>query len=176
MTALLPSCLIAEKNFSLEQPLLIAIICNYIHYPLEYFKMTCTKTLLEKGYRLTPQRIMVVDALHSVETHISAEEIFGKLKEKYPYANISTVYRTLELLKELVLAAQIDIGDGIARYHAREHSKHHHLVCNKCGMMIDLSESELIPLEKALLKNCGFKADLKHLAIFGTCASCRDSV
>ena len=65
--------------------------------------MSCTKALLKKGYRLTPQRIMVVDALHSVETHISAEEIFDKLKEKYPYANISTVYRTLELLKELGL-------------------------------------------------------------------------
>ncbi|MCX6004759.1 MAG: Fur family transcriptional regulator [Chloroflexi bacterium] len=135
--------------------------------------MSCTKILLEKGYRVTPQRIMVVDALHSVETHISAEEIFNKLKEKYPYANISTVYRTLELLKELGLAAQIDIGDGIARYHAKEHSKHHHLVCNKCGTIIDLPETELVPLEKALLRNCRFKADLSHLAIFGICSNCQ---
>ena len=84
--------------------------------------MSCIESLQKKGYRLTPQRIMVVDALHSVDSHISAEEIFAKLKEKYPYANISTVYRTLELLKELGLVAEIEIGDGIARYHAREHS------------------------------------------------------
>lgn len=116
---------------------------------------------------------MVVDALHSVETHISAEEIFGKLKEKYPYANISTVYRTLELLKELGLAAEIEIGDGIARYHAREHSKHHHLICNKCGKAIELPEAELQPLAASLLKNHKFKADVRHLAIFGLCSKCQ---
>jgi Fur family ferric uptake transcriptional regulator len=135
--------------------------------------MSCTIELLKKGYRLTPQRIMVVDALHSVETHISAEEIFTRLKEKYPYANISTVYRTLELLKELGLAAEIEIGDGIARYHAREHSKHHHLICNKCGKTIELPEADLQPLAASLIKNHKFKADVSHLALFGLCSQCQ---
>jgi Fur family ferric uptake transcriptional regulator len=135
--------------------------------------MSCTIELLKKGYRMTPQRIMVVDALHSVETHISAEEIFARLKEKYPYANISTVYRTLELLKELGLVAEIEIGDGIARYHAREHSKHHHLICNKCGRTIELPEADLQPLAASLLKNHKFKADVRHLAIFGLCPKCQ---
>ncbi len=135
--------------------------------------MSCIETLQKKGYRLTPQRIMVVDALHSVESHISAEEIFAKLKKKYPYANISTVYRTLELLKELGLIAEIEIGDGISRYHTREHSKHHHLICNKCGATIELPESELLPLAASLLKNHKFKADVRHLAIFGLCSKCQ---
>jgi len=135
--------------------------------------MTCIESLQEKGYRLTPQRIMVVDALHSVESHISAEEIFAKLKEKYPYANISTVYRTLELLKELGLVAEIEIGDGIARYHAREHSKHHHLICHKCGNAIELPEADLQPLAASLLTNHKFKADVTHLAIFGLCSKCQ---
>jgi len=135
--------------------------------------MSCTKTLLEKGYRLTPQRIMVVDALHSAKRHISAEEIFERMREKYPYANISTVYRTLELLKELGLAAEISMGDGIIRYHAKENSRHHHLVCTKCGKMFDLSEKELVPLEKSLIKNYGFTADIHHLAIFGICSGCQ---
>ena len=130
--------------------------------------------MLKKGYRLTPQRMMVVEALHSKESHISAEEIFEQLKAKYPYANISTVYRTLELLKELGLAAEIDIGDGLLRYHAIENGRHHHLVCNKCGKMIELSESEFFPLEKSIMKNQGFKADLTHLAIFGLCSSCQE--
>jgi Fur family ferric uptake transcriptional regulator len=116
---------------------------------------------------------MVVDALHSAERHISAEEIFQRLKEKYPYANISTVYRTLELLKELGLAAEISIGDGIVRYHAKENSRHHHLVCTACGKMFDLPEDELVPLEQSLIKNHGFKADIHHLAIFGLCSACR---
>jgi len=135
--------------------------------------MSCIKYLLEKGYRLTPQRIMVVDALHSVETHISAEEIFAKLKAKYPYANISTIYRTLDLLKDLGLADEIEIGDGIARYHSKEHSNHHHLVCNKCGKIIELSEAHLQPLATSLLKDHKFKADMRHLAIFGQCSNCQ---
>jgi Fur family transcriptional regulator, ferric uptake regulator len=135
--------------------------------------MSCIESLQKKGYRLTPQRIMVVDALHSVETHISAEEIFNKLKEKYPYANISTVYRTLELLKELGLVAEIEIGDGVARYHTREHSKHHHLICNKCGRAIELPEADLQPLADSLLTKHKFKADVRHLAIFGLCLKCQ---
>lgn len=135
--------------------------------------MSCAGELLKKGYRLTPQRIMVVEALHSVESHISAEEIFSKLKEKYPYANISTVYRTLELLKELGLAAEIEIGDGIARYHAREHSKHHHLICNKCGKTIELPEADLQPLTESLIARYRFKADMSHLALFGLCQGCQ---
>ena len=135
--------------------------------------MSCTDILLSRGYRLTPQRMMVVDALHKVDRHVSAEEIFQQVKARYPYANISTVYRTLELLKELGLAAEIDLGDGIVRYHAKEDSRHHHLVCNRCGRMTQLPESELNSLEKALLRNHGFKADLSHLAIFGLCQKCR---
>ncbi len=135
--------------------------------------MSCTKVLQSKGYRLTPQRIMVVDALHSAEKHISAEEIFELVRAKYPYANISTVYRTLELLKELGLAAEISIGDGIMRYHARENSRHHHLVCTNCGCLIDLPEHELAPLKDILEKNHSFKADINHLAIFGQCSACR---
>jgi Fur family transcriptional regulator, ferric uptake regulator len=144
----------------------ISIICNN-------WGMSCTKVLQAKGYRLTPQRIMVVDALHSADHHISAEEIFDKVRKKYAYANISTVYRTLELLKELGLAAEISIGDGIVRYHARENSKHHHLVCTSCGRVIDLPEHELSPLKEIVEKNHDFKADINHLAIFGLCSDCQ---
>lgn len=136
--------------------------------------MSCTKVLQSKGYRLTPQRIMVVDALHSAEHHISAEEIFSLVRKKYPYANISTIYRTLELLKELGLAAEISIGDGIMRYHARENSGHHHLICSRCGCITDLPEQELSHLKEVLENNHGFKADINHLAIFGICSSCRE--
>jgi len=135
--------------------------------------VSCTKVLQSKGYRITPQRIMVVDALHSAQNHISAEEIFELVRAKYPYANISTVYRTLELLTELGLAAEINVGDGITRYHARENSRHHHLVCTACGSIIALPEEELAPLKDIIEKNHKFKADINHLAIFGLCSKCR---
>ncbi len=115
---------------------------------------------------------MVVDALHSVDQHISAEEIFAQVRARYPYANISTVYRTLELLKELGLVTEIALGDGRVRYHPAEKGHHHHLVCQKCGSMIDLPELVLLSLEEALSRDYQFKADLKHLAIFGLCAKC----
>lgn len=134
--------------------------------------MSCTQALQEKGYRLTPQRLMVVDALHSVDQHISAEEIFAQVRARYPYANISTVYRTLELLKELGLVTEIALGDGRVRYHPAEKGHHHHLVCQKCGSIIDLPELVLLPLKEALSRDYQFKADLKHLAIFGLCAKC----
>lgn len=138
--------------------------------------MSCGHKLKEKGYRLTPQRMMVVEAIHSVDRHISAEEIYEKVKEKYPFANISTVYRTLELLKALDLVNEIDLGDGRIRYHPSEKGHHHHLVCNKCGKIIDLPESPLSPLIEMLEHEYKFKADLKHLAVFGTCSDCMDNI
>ena len=126
------------------------------------------------GYRLTPQRLMVVEALHDAEKHVSADEIFSRVREKYPYANISTVYRTLELLKQLGLVNEIALGDGRVRFHAAEKGHHHHLVCQKCQAIIDLPESELTPLEDALSKKHRFKADFKHMAVFGLCSECRD--
>jgi Fur family ferric uptake transcriptional regulator len=126
------------------------------------------------GYRLTPQRMMVVEALHDTDKHVSAEEIYARVKEKYPYANISTVYRTLELLKELGLVNEIALGDGCVRFHPAESGHHHHLVCQKCHSIIDLPESALAPLEHVLSEKHQFKADLKHMAVFGLCSECRD--
>lgn len=122
---------------------------------------------------MTPQRIMVLDALHSVDTHISAEEIYAQVKAKYTYANISTVYRTLDLLKELGLVNEIALGDGRVRYHPSEKGNHHHLVCNRCGKIIDLPESALLKLSETLAQNYKFRADVKHLAVFGICADCQ---
>jgi len=125
------------------------------------------------GYRLTPQRMMVVEALHGADKHVSAEEIYTQVRAKYPYANISTVYRTLELLKELGLVTEIALGDGCVRFHPAEKGHHHHLVCQKCSRIIDLPESALHSLEKVLLDEYQFKCDLRHMAVFGLCSECQ---
>ncbi len=135
--------------------------------------MSCHEVLQEKGHRLTPQRMLVIEALHNADAHISAEEIYGQLHSRYPYANISTVYRTLELLKELNLVAETNFGEGRVRYHVAEKGRHHHLVCYNCGKVIDLDESTLYPLKDTLLHDYGFDADLRHLAISGKCSGCR---
>jgi Fur family ferric uptake transcriptional regulator len=117
--------------------------------------------------------MMVLDVLHKADYHISAEEIFQQVKVVYPYANISTVYRTLELLKKLDLITEIDMGDGCIRYHLLEKGHHHHLICSKCGKVIELPESLLVELKKKLEDNYQFQADIKHLALFGICSKCR---
>ena len=136
--------------------------------------MSCGQTLKGMGYRLTPQRMMVVEALHGADRHVSAEEIYAQVKARYPYANISTVYRTLDLLKELGLVTEIALGDGCVRFHPAEKGHHHHLVCQKCGKIIDLPESALDSLEKILLDEYKFKGDLKHMAVFGLCSECQN--
>ena len=128
--------------------------------------------LSELGYRLTPQRMMVLSAIENSDNHISAEEIYAQIVVKYPNVNISTVYRTLELLKRLGLVTETDLGGGRVRYHSAEKGHHHHLVCQECGAIIDLDESVLSSLRDTLLREYKFIADLRHLAIFGRCVSC----
>ena len=116
---------------------------------------------------------MVVAAIEESDDHISAEEIYSQVVAKYPNVNISTVYRTLELLKRLSLVIETDLGGGRVRYHPADKGHHHHLVCQECGAIIDLDESLLGPLQDALLREHNFIADLRHLAIHGRCVKCQ---
>jgi len=149
------------------------LVAFYSSLCYTFSDMSCGQVLRGRGYRLTPQRMMVVEALHEADRHVSAEEIYSQVKAKYPYANISTVYRTLDLLKELGLVTEIALGDGCVRFHPAEKGHHHHLVCQRCGRIIDLPESALTPLEGALSDMYQFKADLKHTAVFGLCSQCQ---
>jgi len=128
--------------------------------------------LSELGYRLTPQRVMILSAIENSDDHISAEEIYARISAKYPRVNISTVYRTRELLKQLGLVTETNLGGGRVRYHSAEKGHHHHLVCQECGAIIDLDESVLFSLRDTLLREYKFIADLRHLAIFGRCVNC----
>ncbi|HEX9975791.1 MAG TPA: Fur family transcriptional regulator [Dehalococcoidales bacterium] len=128
--------------------------------------------LTKRGYRLTPQRLMILSAIEESDSHISAEEIHARIVARYPNVNVSTVYRTLELLKRLGLVTETDLGEARVRYHPAEKGHHHHLVCKECGAIIDLDESLLTPLKSALLREYQFSADLKHLAILGRCLNC----
>jgi len=128
--------------------------------------------LSELGYRLTPQRMMILSAIENSDEHISAEEIYAQVVAKYSNVNISTVYRTLELLKRLGLVTETDLGEGRVRYHPADKGHHHHLVCKECGAIIDLDESVMAPVKDTLLREYKFIADLEHLAILGRCVNC----
>lgn len=129
--------------------------------------------LHEKGYRLTPQRMIVLEAVEASDDHISADEIYRQARSRYPYMNISTVYRTLELLTELGLASKTDLGGGRLCYHPLGRAHHHHLVCRKCGKVQDIDISVLHRLQDDIRARYEFDAELEHMALFGICAACR---
>ncbi len=131
------------------------------------------RKLSNLGYRLTPQRLMILKAVEDADSHISAEEIYAHACAHYPQINISTVYRTLELLKTLDLVTETDLGDGRVRYHCMGKGHHHHLVCQKCGEITDIEESALEPLWTEIQQRYNFQVDVKHLAFFGLCNKCR---
>ncbi|UCD09828.1 MAG: transcriptional repressor [Dehalococcoidales bacterium] len=131
--------------------------------------------LSQKGYRITPQRMMILSSIEDSNTHITAENIYAQVISKYPRVNISTVYRTLDLLKELGLIYEIDLGEGKVGYHPEGKGHHHHLVCRKCNSVIDINESALSSVKAVLLQAFEFDADLKHLALFGLCERCREA-
>ncbi len=124
------------------------------------------------GHHLTPQRLFVLELLETSDGHISAEEIHSRVRLRYPRLHISTIYRTLEMLSRLGLATETDLGDGKLRYHLHDKGYHHHLICEKCGRVEELDEAILAPLKAALRRKHRFRADLRHLAIFGRCQGC----
>lgn len=129
--------------------------------------------LRSSGHHLTPQRLMILDILVRSDAHISAEEIYQQVRARHPRLHISSIYRTLEALKKLGLVTETDLRDGKLRYHLQEKGGHHHLICEKCGQVLELDESILSPLKAALHRKYRFRADLRHLAIFGRCARCQ---
>ena len=131
------------------------------------------RELRKRGCRLTPQRVMILSAIEDSDHHVSAEEIYAPVAAKYPHVNISTVYRTLELLKRLGMVYEINLGEGRIRYHSEGSGHHHHLICQNCGAVIDIEESTLAFLRDTLLLDYNFRAELRHVAIFGLCEDCR---
>jgi len=131
------------------------------------------EALQQIGYRLTPQRMMILDAIADSGGHISAEEIHERVRVAYPYLDISTVYRTLDLLKTLHLVSETDMGRGHAQYELLSKGLHHHLICTECGKILDVDNSFLDPLRRAIEAEYDFHAEIEHLAVFGMCSDCK---
>lgn len=135
--------------------------------------MSCVQTLKDLGYRLTPQRLTLLEVLHDSNTHLTADDLFERVRARHSKANRSTIYRTLNLLKELNLVAETDLGEGRLCYHHIEKGHHHHLLCRRCGKVTDVDETVVDELKELLLRRFGFVSDITHLAIEGHCLECQ---
>ena len=128
-------------------------------------------TLRSRGYRLTPQRQLVLESVTTLR-HGTPDEICAHVQTTAGGVNISTVYRTLELLQDLGLVTHTHFDDGIAQYHLASAAPHQHVVCRRCGSEREIDVSVLDPLDRHLREQYDFQADLAHFAIVGTCGRC----
>jgi Fur family ferric uptake transcriptional regulator len=129
--------------------------------------------LRERGYRITPQREMILQAIAQSDRHISAEEVLVEVQKHTQAINVATVYRTLEMLWEEGLVCRNDLSEGRIVYATQKHGPHIHLVCRQCNRIIDADPNILKSLQEALHSQYKFVADLQHISIFGTCLECQ---
>jgi Fur family ferric uptake transcriptional regulator len=125
---------------------------------------------------MTPQRMMILTSLRHAPGHLTAADIYERVKREYPYVDISTVYRTLAVLKDLRLISETHMGDGDAAFEWVAKERHHHLICHKCGHVSQVDHRYLEDLGARIAEDIGFQADLDHFAIFGMCADCQSSI
>jgi Fur family ferric uptake transcriptional regulator len=127
--------------------------------------------LRQRGYRLTPQRELVLEAVDHLE-HATPDGILCEVRKTASGINISTVYRTLELLEELGLVSHAHLGHGAPTYHLADRHHHMHLVCRDCDVVTEADIELAAPLRDSLQAAFGFETDMKHFAIFGRCRDC----
>ena len=128
----------------------------------------------EKGLRNTQQREVVLAEFLSADRHITVEELFNVIKEKYPGIGYATVYRNLSLLCESGLADEIKIGNQKARYEPKFEREHHdHLICIKCGRFIEVHDTKIEKLQDKLAEANDFRPVRHKLEIYGYCGKCR---
>jgi Fur family ferric uptake transcriptional regulator len=131
--------------------------------------------LRRQGYRLTSQRLRVLQAVRESSRFLTAEEIYEAVRPSQPSLDIATVYRTLHWLQQVGLIAPIglDVGRQRFEYHHRG-ADHHHLVCERCGHHTHIPDDTLAELRATIRMRFGFEARLDHLVLAGCCAMCRD--
>ena len=129
------------------------------------------RILRDRGYRLTNQRRVIVRGLEG-DRHLSAEEIYDRVKGRYPDLGLSTVYRTLDLLHELEIVRKEDFGEGYSRYELATERMHHHARCRECGAVIEFNEELMEYLALQVERETGFVTDWHEITLHGRCETC----
>ena len=140
--------------------------------------MSCEEIFLEKlrkrGFRLTPQREIVLSILHQMDSIASVEDIFEKVQSVSNAIDISTVYRTLDLLQDFNLVISVDLGESHRVFKlVGAEEPHLHLVCGRCDAVVGVDIHPAESFAATLMEKHGFQADLTRLNIPGLCKNCR---
>jgi Fe2+ or Zn2+ uptake regulation protein len=137
------------------------------HHTVDYAAL-----MHRRGFRVTPQRQLILDAICEGGGHSSPEDIYQRVRAKAPAINRATIYRTLDFLCEMRLVVAIHIG-GRTYYEIAGETPHHHLVCRSCGGIMQLDGELLEGLIESIQAKHRFTIDMDHVGLFGMCEECR---
>lgn len=130
--------------------------------------------IAQKGLKSTRQRDIILEAFLSTDRHLSIEELYLKLRARNPGIGYATVYRTLKLFAEAGIASEIHFGDGQTRYeHVSEGEHHDHLVCTRCGTIVEFENETIEKLQDEVATQHGFLIETHKLELYGMCEKCR---
>lgn len=136
--------------------------------------MTASRSKLNSaGKRFTHQRALIMDIIRQGEGHLDADEIFRRAREKEPRLSLSTVYRTLQMMKELELVDELHFGENHHHYEVKPTKEHYHLVCLGCGRVIEFSYPLSRYLKKEVPELKDFDIDETEIRVAGYCNLCR---
>ncbi len=135
-----------------------------------------SQKLAASGYRLTKSRRAIVQALIACGGHITADELVARVHESTPTVGRMSVYRTLELLCELGLVRPIYQGTGAAHYILLGDGSHHHLMCNRCGLVIEFDHCAADEVGQVLSARFNFQIQSHLLEFHGLCADCQSGI
>jgi Fur family ferric uptake transcriptional regulator len=124
-----------------------------------------------QGYRLTPQRLSILEAIRQAGDHVTPEQVYETVHQQNPAISRATIYRTLDFLCELRLVVAMQWG-GQRYYEIAGELPHHHLICRTCGGIEEIDSSLIDQLIEATARKHHFKIDMDHVALFGQCQQC----
>ena len=129
--------------------------------------------LRQYGYKLTPQRRAVIQAIVSSQDCLTPTAIYKKVHQVHPNIGFATIYRNLDILAELKLICELHAGGSCRSYTISSPEYHHHLICSNCGTVVDFPGFELGEVEQNLSQETGFRIDGHLLEFIGLCQACQ---
>jgi Fur family transcriptional regulator, ferric uptake regulator len=136
--------------------------------------------LKDRGYKITHQRKIILETMSkNNDKHLSCDEIFGIISKENPEIGIATVYRTLLLFEKLNIVYKLNFDDGCSRYEldsGTEDHQHHHLICLKCGKVIEVQLDLLESLESEIQKDKNFTIVDHNVKFYGYCSDCKENL
>jgi Fe2+ or Zn2+ uptake regulation protein len=133
-----------------------------------------TNQLRSRGFRMTPQRLAILQILQDASSHLSPGEIFEQVQQRLPGITEATVYRALSFLNQQNLILAAHIGSGQLVYEIAGHD-HHHLICRACGYTHEIEHEMLQALYQQFQQKTGFQIDSIHVTFFGLCPECQNT-